>query len=174
MAENEHTASVYGKNLPISTKQTHEICSFIRGKSIAASKAYLQQVMAKQKAIPFKKFNQDTGHKRTMAAGRYPFKASKYMIKMLESLEANASNKGLDTDALYIKTIISNWASRPFHFGRKRRVKMRRTHVQIIAEERENKEKKRAPPQKKAQPAPQVQKQEHKQQEATQKEQQKK
>mgnify|MGYP001596982172 FL=1 len=71
-----------------------------------------------------------------MAAGRYPFKASRHILTLLSSLEANAQNKGLNVGSLYLKSIITNRASRPYHFGRMRRIKMKRTHIQIIATER--------------------------------------
>jgi len=35
-------------------------------------------------------------------AGRYPVKAAKQVVRLLEGAEANAENKGLDTDRLRI------------------------------------------------------------------------
>ncbi len=138
-------AIVRGRDLSISTKQAIEISNFIRGKSIKKSKILLQNVLDKKIAVPFRRFNMDVGHKSSIGPGRYPQKSTREIMKLLDSLEANAQNKGLDINKLYIKTIIPNKASRPFHFGRKRGIKMKRTHIDIIAseiEERENKEKK--------------------------------
>ncbi|MEK6809645.1 MAG: 50S ribosomal protein L22 [Nanoarchaeota archaeon] len=139
----EHVASVYGKDIPISTKHAIEICNFIRGKSLQQSKKFLEQVIVMKTAVPFKIYKRNVGHKPgNMAAGRYPTKASRYILSLLSSLESNAENKGLDVSSLYLTEIIPNRASRPFHFGRKRRIKMKRTHIQIFAEERkEEKEK---------------------------------
>ena len=140
--ENEHTASVYGKHMPISTKHAIEICNFIKGKSIATSKKLLQNVMEKKQAVPFKIFKRNICHKPGhMAAGRYPYKASQHVLRLLNSLEANAQNKGLDVNSLIITSVIPNRASRPYHYGRKRRVKMKRTHIQIIAEEHKEQKK---------------------------------
>ena len=139
----EHIASVYGKDIPISTKHAIEICNFIRGKSLQKSKKFLEQVMAQKTAVPFKIYKRNVGHKPgNMAAGRYPTKASRYILSLLSSLESNAENKGLDVNSLYLTTIIPNKASRPFHFGRKRRIKMKRTHIHIFAEEQKREVKK--------------------------------
>lgn len=133
---NEHTAKVVGRNLPFSTKHAIEISKFIRGRSVKESKALLEKVLVKEVAVPFRRFNRDVGHKRgRIAAGRFPYKASRYFISLLNSLEANATNKGLDAESLYVKTVISNRASRPFKYGRFLRRRTKRTHVEMIAEE---------------------------------------
>lgn len=138
MKTNEHGARVIGRDLPISTKQAIEICNFIRKKNLQKVKEILSRVIAMKTAIPFKKFKRDVGHKRgRIAAGRYPVKSAQYILKLLNALEISAQNKGLDPNSLFIKTIIANKASRPWHYGRQRRIKMKRTHVEIIAEEKE-------------------------------------
>ena len=152
MSEDDHKTSVYGRDLPISTKHAVEICNFIKGKSLQESKRMLENVMKKKIAVPFKRFNRNVGHKPgRMAAGRYPYMASSMVLDLLASLEANAQNKGLDTNTLYLTSLIPNKASRPMHFGRQRRRKMKRTHIRIIAEEKkaEKKVQQKAPPQQK-------------------------
>lgn len=132
----ESLAKVYGRNLPISTKHSVEICSFIRGKNLQKAKNLLQKVIEKKLAIPFKRFNKNIGHKRGIASGRYPQKAVSYIIKLLNSVEANAQNKGLDANSLFIEKIVANTASVPWHSGRKRKRKMKRTHIEIIVKEK--------------------------------------
>lgn len=136
MKEN-NIALASGKDLPISTKHSIEICNFIRGRSLEKSKKMLTDAIEEKRAIPFKRFNKDRGHKRTMAAGRFPKKACGYIMKLLNLAEANARNKGLDTSALYIKSIIANKGSRPWHPGRSIRRKMKRTHISIAVKEKE-------------------------------------
>src|SRR3989338_4454308 len=119
MTSNDHQAIVHGRDLPISTKHVIEISKTIKGKSIAKSKQILQDVINKKQAIAFTKFKRNVGHKPgAMAAGRYPQKASREVLKLLNSLEANAENKGLDASSLTITTIIPNRAARPLHAGR--------------------------------------------------------
>ena len=76
-----------------------------------------------------------------MSAGFYPEKATKEIIKLLDSVEANAKDKGLNTDRLLLKKIVVNKASTPMHAGR-HRGKMKRTHIDIEVQETEVKSKK--------------------------------
>lgn len=128
-------ASVYGRDLPISTKQAIEICNFIRGENLQGSKAILEKVIAQKFAIPFRRFNRDMGHKKgKVGSGRYPVKACGEILKLLESLEINAQNKGLDTAVLFISSIVPNKGANVMRYGR-RRTSMKLTHIKITAEE---------------------------------------
>lgn len=155
MTTNENSATVNSKDLSISTKHAIEICNFIRGKNLLKSKEYLQKVLEMKKAIPFKRYNRDMGHKPgSLGPGRYPQKASNVILKLLESLEINAQNKGLDTAALYLKTVVPNKGSNVWHYGRQRRRRMKLTHIFMLAEEKvakkeEKKEEKKKPEAKK-------------------------
>ena len=136
-------ARVKGNDMPISTKHAIEICNFIRGKKLHKSVEYLQKVSELKVAIPYTRMNRGVGHRSGhMGPGRYPEKAARHIIQLLNSLEANAQNKGLDVNALVIKQIIANKAAEPWHPGRHRRIKMKRTHIEIVAEEAEKKQKK--------------------------------
>lgn len=134
----EHIARVDGKDLPISTKNSIEVCNFIRKKTVANSKKILQSVLETKIAIPAKRFNKDRGHKPgRIAAGIYPRNVCKYVLGLLNAVEANAQNKGLNVDNLIIKTIVVNKASAPWRYGRFRRRKTKRTHIEIVVEEKE-------------------------------------
>lgn len=136
MVSKENIATVDGKDLRISTKHAIEICNFIRGRNLLKSKEFLEDVMAKKKAVPFKRFNRNVGHRKgKIGSGRYPVKACEEIFKLLESLEINAQNKGLDTASLYLKEVIPNKASNVWHYGRQRRRRMKFTHVYMLAEE---------------------------------------
>jgi len=143
-------AKVCGKALPISTKKTIVVCDFIRHKNLQKAKELLSNVVKKKVAVPFTRFNKDMGHKKGMGAGRFPVKTSKEMILLLESAEANAQFKGLNTSNLVISYIKADGASRPWHQGRQRRRKMKRCNVEIIVSEKEptKKEKKAEEPKK--------------------------
>lgn len=134
MAE-EKTARAIGKDLPISIKNSTEICNYIRGNKVELAKKKLQDAIDMKAAIPFKRFTKDIGHKRNIAAGRYSLKACMNIMSVLDSAVANARNIGLNTNNMTIKTIIANKAARPYRQGRKRRVKMKRTHIEIIVSE---------------------------------------
>ena len=140
-------ARAIGMTLPISFKQSVEICRFITNKSVNDAKKILHNVTEEKLAIPFKKFNFDLGHKKNIGPGRYPEKASKEIIKLIENVEANAQFKGLNTSSLVITHISAHKASKSWHYGRKSRRKMKRTNIEIVVEERakieEQKERKK-------------------------------
>lgn len=136
---NANMAKAVGLSLPISMKQSREICNFIREKNVQKVKEILEKVTNKELAVPFTRFNRDVGHKKGIAAGRYPAKAASEIKKLVENVEANAQFKGLNVNNLVIVHAIVKNAARPFHFGRQRGRKMRRAHVEIIVEEKEDK-----------------------------------
>lgn len=132
-----HFASVKAFNLPLSWKFSVEIGNFIRHKDLKKSKVLLENVIVKKTAVPFKRFNRDLGHKPGISAGRFPVKASETILKLLESLEANAENKSLDTNKLIISEFMANKGNATWHPGRKRRRRMKRCHIFIKAIEKE-------------------------------------
>ena len=130
-------ATARGLDLPISTKHSIEICNFIRYKQVNKAKKQLNLVLKKRLAIPLTRFHKDRGHRKgSIGPGFYPLKAAKEVLNLLNLLEANARNKGLNTEALFLKTIKANKASRPIRHGRRRR-SMKRTHIEIIGSEKE-------------------------------------
>ena len=135
-------ARAMGRSLPVSLKQTAEVCNFIRSKNISNAKEILKGVAEKRTVVPFKRFNADLGHKKRSGAGRFPVKVSKELIKLLEAAEANAQFKGLNTSNLTITHICAHNGSKTWHFGRKRRRQMKRTNVEVIVEEKARKESK--------------------------------
>ena len=96
----------------VSPKHSIEIASFIRNKRINDAISYLNDVVALKKAIPFRRFNRNVAHKRGLPgnwdAGRYPVKASKIYIKLLESVKKNAEYLGLDAENLKIVHVSAN------------------------------------------------------------------
>jgi large subunit ribosomal protein L22 len=129
-------AKAIGKDLPISPKVSIEICNFVRGKELEIAIAILKRVQEKTQAVPYKRFSNGAGHKpgKGMAAGRYPVKASKYFLALLENAKANASNQGL-TGTLKITHIAAQRANEPFRARAKERVTFKRTHVEVIVTE---------------------------------------
>jgi large subunit ribosomal protein L22 len=131
----ENMARAKGISLGISTKHSVEICSFIRGKKLSAAKRMLEDVIAMKRAVPFKRFNHNIGHRRGMGPGRYPVKACAEVLKVVKACEANAQFKGLNTGSLVLQHASADFASRPWHYGRQSRRKMKRTHIQLVAVE---------------------------------------
>jgi large subunit ribosomal protein L22 len=114
MARTDYSQKVKGdtiarakaNELNMSPKHSIEIATFIRHQRVNDAIAYLNEVVKLKKAIPFRKFNRNVAHKRGLPgnwdAGRYPVKASKAYIRVLESVKKNAEYLGLDAENLEI------------------------------------------------------------------------
>ncbi len=133
----EKMARVYGSDLSISSKHAIEICTKLNNKTLNQAKDILNNAINIKTPIEFRRFCHGAGHKKGMAAGKFPVKASKEVLKLVESLEANAQQKGLNIAGLVLIHTCANRAAAPMHYGRHGGRAMKRSHVEIIAEERE-------------------------------------
>ena len=100
-----NAARAMGYEMDISFKHAVEICRAIKGKKIDDAIAYLEDVVAMKKAVPFKNHKKKVAHRKGLEkwyAGRYPVKASREIIKVLKNLKANAEYKGLEVNRLVI------------------------------------------------------------------------
>jgi len=131
----ENMACAAGKQLAISFKQAIEISSHIRKRPVERAKKILQDAIELKIAIPYKRFNGDVGHKKGMAAGRYPVKAAQAILALIESAEANAQFKGLNTSNLKIVHICAKQGVKSMHYGRKRGIQTKSTHMELVVEE---------------------------------------
>ena len=101
----EKTVRASGRELRVSPKHAREVCRTIRGMTLTQAKQYLKDVMDKKRAVPFRRFKKKLGHRHGLEkayAGKYPVKAAKYILRIVEGAEANAEYKGLDTERLRI------------------------------------------------------------------------
>ncbi|MEK6900669.1 MAG: 50S ribosomal protein L22, partial [Nanoarchaeota archaeon] len=130
-----HVAIAKGLNLPVSTKHCIEICDVLRYRDVSYAKRYLEGVVALKTAVPFKKYIMNTGHKKGMSSGRFPQKAAKEVLRLLNSVESNAQFKGLDTSNLKITKLLANKASIPMT-GKRHRGATKRTHLEVEVMER--------------------------------------
>lgn len=138
----ENMSRAKGIDLPISTKQSIEVCNYLRGRWIEKSIAFLKKVEKGEAAVPYKRFNKAVGHKKGIGPGRYPLKTSREIRKILQSAQTNAQSKGLSTTNLKILHINANKASTPLHYGRRPRREMKRTHIEVVLVEAVQPEKK--------------------------------
>ncbi len=127
-----------GVALPISTKKAVELCNFVRGRQLNKAVTLLEGVLTEKIAVPFRKYAKGgTGHKPGIGPGRYPKNVATEVIKLLRQAEANAKVKGLDTGSLVISSILANKGAHSWHYGRKKRRMMKRTHVEVVVSEAE-------------------------------------
>ncbi len=108
----DNIAKAKANEINMSPKHSIEIATFIRHQRVNDAIAYLNDVVGLKKAIPFRRFNRNVAHKRGLPgnwdAGRYPVKASKAYIRVLESVKKNAEYIGLDADNLEIIHVSAN------------------------------------------------------------------
>lgn len=132
----ELMARAVGRDLEISPKQTIEICNYLRHRRLSQAKKLLEEVIEEKRAIPFKRFTNGLGHRRgKIASGRYPKKASAACLRILETVEANAQSKGLNTSKLRIIHLCAHRAHEPLHQGRSAGRACKRAHLEIVVQE---------------------------------------
>lgn len=101
----EKTVKASAREIRVSHKAAREVCKTIKGMMLTQAKKYLQDVMDKSKPVPYRRYTKKLGHHHGLTkafVGRYPVKTAKYVLRLLEGAEANAENKGLDTDRMRI------------------------------------------------------------------------
>ncbi len=126
----------------ISHKHAREVAVAIKGLSIEKARDYLQAVVNKQRAIAFRRYKNQVGHRADpgMMSGRYPQKTAKEVIKVLDNLESNAEYKGMDLDRLKIvnATVHKGVTVKRFiprAMGRATPKNDVLTHVELVAQE---------------------------------------
>jgi len=123
------------RNLSISTKQSIEICSYIKGKTADRAITILEEAAALKKAIPFTRFTDGAGHKSgPMASGKFAVKASEAILGLLKTAVANADIKGLNTPLIIVHAVANNAGNKP-RYGRQRGRSSKSTHVEIVLAE---------------------------------------
>lgn len=135
-------ARARGYELPISPKKTYEVLNAIRGKPVDEARTFLEEVSELKRAVPFRRFNQETAHKKGIGPGRYPQKVAKNVLQVLQNAEANAEYEGLDTDQLYVFVASCargriRKANMPRAHGRATAWNEQTTHIEIVLRERE-------------------------------------
>mgnify|MGYP000577785791 CR=1 FL=1 len=134
------------RDVDVSVKDMRELVNAIKGMKLLKAIDFLKRVIELKEPIPFKRYKGKIAHKRGMAdkwkwpSGRYPVKAAKYVLKLLENVRNNAENKGLDLDRLVIVHIaahkgitLKRWMPRAF--GRATPRFDRRSNVEVVVEE---------------------------------------
>ena len=134
-------ARARGQELAMSPKKTYEVLNAIRGLDLERARKVLEDAIALKRAIPFRRYNQETAHKRGVGPGRYPKKVCEALIGILANAEANAEFQGLDTDRLFIKVAASSRgriqkANMPRAQGRATAWNEQTPHVEIVLGER--------------------------------------
>lgn len=131
-------AKAYGHELNISRRHAVEICAAIRGMPLDKAKTFLENVIQKKQFVEFKRHNKQIPHRKGGKPGRYPVKAARAILKLLENAENNAEELGMG-DELIIKHIAAHKGrtyKRIAPKGRWRPSNIETTNIEIILTER--------------------------------------
>lgn len=116
-ASDVKSAKARGQNLRVHFKHCREILHTIKGYSLEKALLFLRDVLEMKQAVPFTKFTGGCGRhaqgKLLKAAGdkcKWPQKATKIILGLLENAKSNAEMKGLDGDNLFISHCQANRA----------------------------------------------------------------
>ncbi len=128
----------------ISHKHAREIAVAIKGMSIDKAREFLENVVARNIAVPYRRYNNEVAHRSNIQdgffAGRYPQKAAREFIRLLDNLESNAEYKGMDLDRLRIASAAVHKGTKlkrfqPRAMGRSSPRFNTLVHVELVARE---------------------------------------
>lgn len=137
-------ATAKGMSLPVSRKQCIEVCRFINRKDVETARKRLNRVMLLKMAVPSTKFKRDIPHRAgSVGPGRFPIKAARLILDVLNSAVANAEHKGMKASSLVIVKASACKGPTAWRYGRQSRRRAKRTHVEIVVEEAEVKKAKK-------------------------------
>ncbi len=140
--DKKKSARATSVNTPISPRDALEVVRTVKGMKLERAKDYLENVILKKNAVPYRKFLDSVSHKKGVGPGRYPVRAAKYVLETLTSAESNAEFKQLDSEKLIIKSAVAQPAPPIKYFtykafGSSGKFYRERVHIQIVLEELE-------------------------------------
>jgi len=136
----DKTAKASGRELEVSPKAAREVCNVIKGMRLSEAKEFLEAVIEKKKPVPYFRYKKEVPHRHGLegwCAGKYPVKAAKEILRVLEGVEANAELKDLDLEKLRVIHAAAQRARKikkfiPRAFGRSSPNFENLTHVEIV------------------------------------------
>jgi large subunit ribosomal protein L22 len=114
------------RDRPISLKHSKAISRAIKGTTVEEAEEYLEAVIDGERSVPFKQHNTGVGHRSDIEgwdAGRYPEKASKAFLELLQNVASNADEQGFDGRSMEIVHVAAHKVGeqqgrKPRAFGR--------------------------------------------------------
>ncbi|ADQ66620.1 50S ribosomal protein L22 [Halogeometricum borinquense] len=110
-ADPDTTAKGMLRDRPISLKHSKAISREIKGMTVEDAEEYLDAVIEGERSVPFRQHNTGVGHRSDIEgwdAGRYPEKASKAFLELLQNVAANADEAGFDGRSMEIMHVAAH------------------------------------------------------------------
>ena len=128
----ETMARASGNNLTISLKKASETLREIKGKKVSAAISFLNQVIEQKTPVAYRRYGAEMAHRKGkgIAAGGFPVKVAKEVLKLINSASKNASEQELG-DKLYIISASARKGNTRHHNGRNSGL-MKATNVEVI------------------------------------------
>jgi len=139
------TAKAMLRERQMSHKHSKALAREIKGKTASDAQDYLEAVIAGERSVPFRQHNSGVGHRNDIEgwdAGRYPEKASKGFLDLLENAIGNAEHQGFDGENMVIKHVAAHkvgesMGRKPRAMGRASPWNSPEVDVELILEEAE-------------------------------------
>jgi large subunit ribosomal protein L22 len=139
----ETTAKAMLRERHMSHKHSKALARELRGQTAAAAVEYLEAVIAGDRSVPFRSHNTGVGHRSDIDgwdAGRYPQKASKAFLDLLENGVNNADHAGFDGETMQIAHLAAHKVGespgrKPRAFGRASAWNTPEVDVELVLEE---------------------------------------
>ena len=127
----------------MSHKHSKAIAREIKGKTAGEAVTYLEAVVEGDQPVPFRQHNSGVGHRKNIDgwdAGRFPNKASKAFLDLLENAIGNADHQGFDGSAMEIMHVAAHKVGetqgrQPRAMGRASPFNSMEVDVELILEE---------------------------------------
>jgi large subunit ribosomal protein L22 len=140
------TAKAMLRERHMSHKHSKEIAREIKGETAGDAVEYLEAVIDEEQSVPFRSHNTGVGHRNDIEgwdAGRYPEKASKAFLDLLENAINNADHQGFEAEAMTIEHVAAHKVGesrgqKPRAFGRASEWNTPQVDVELVLTEGEN------------------------------------
>jgi large subunit ribosomal protein L22 len=99
----ETTSRALGKEISVSPKHCREVLKELKGMKVEQARKYLEGVMDLTNPVPYTRFKKLLNPKPKVGPARYPRKAAKEILKVIDSARSNAEYKGLDAENMRVK-----------------------------------------------------------------------
>ncbi|HKL28866.1 MAG TPA: 50S ribosomal protein L22 [Natrialbaceae archaeon] len=147
-ADPDTTAKAMLRERHMSHKHSQAIAREIKGMTVADAREYLQDVIAGERSVPFKQHNSGVGHRSDIDgwdAGRFPEKASKAFVELLDNGVNNADQQGFDGESMVIDHVAAHKVGeaegrKPRAMGRASAWNTPEVDVELILKETEDEE----------------------------------
>jgi large subunit ribosomal protein L22 len=139
------TAKAMLRERQMSHKHSKALSREIKGMTASEAQDYLEAVIAGEQSVPFRQHNSGVGHRNDIEgwdAGRYPEKASKGFLDLLENAIGNAEHQGFDGENMVIEHVAAHKVGesqgrKPRAMGRASPWNSPEVDVELILEEAE-------------------------------------